>query len=218
MRQLLWVLVVAAGSAPIVSAQSIDATIDRAVAAWAKVKTARGVFEQTVTNSLTNTSATARGDFQQERPNRLAIRFTDPAGDAIIADGKAVWVYLPSSAPNQVIKRPATDRTAVPIDFTGEFLAAPRSKYEISDGGKQTVDGHSAHVLKLVPKPGSTSPFTRATVWVDEDDALIRQFETVESTVTRRVHITTLDLNAPVDRTAFAFTVPKGVKVLDQIR
>ena len=67
-------------------------------------------------------------DFQQDRPNRLAIRFTDPAGDAIIADGKAVWVYLPSSAPGQVIKRPATDRGSVPIDFTGEFLASPRNK------------------------------------------------------------------------------------------
>ena len=31
-------------------AQSVDATIDRAVAAWGKVKTVRGTFEQTVTN------------------------------------------------------------------------------------------------------------------------------------------------------------------------
>src|SRR4051794_23766111 len=83
-------------------AQSVDVTIDRAVAAWNKVKTMRGTFDQTVTNPLTGSSASAKGKFIQERPNRLAIRFSDPATDAIVSDGKVVWVYLPSSAPNQV--------------------------------------------------------------------------------------------------------------------
>jgi len=114
-------------SAPL-AAQSTDATIDRAVAAWAKVKTVRGTFEQTVTNSLTGSSANSRGTYAQERPNRLAIRFEQPGTDAIIADGKVVWVYLPSSAPGQVIKRPATDRASVPIDLTGQFLGSPRTK------------------------------------------------------------------------------------------
>jgi len=80
-------------------AQSVDATIDRAVAAWAKVKTVRGNFEQTVSNQLTGGTANAKGKFVQEKPNRLAIRFSDPSSDAIVADGKVVWVYLPSSTP-----------------------------------------------------------------------------------------------------------------------
>ena len=72
-------------AAPI-AAQSADATIDRAVAAWAKIKTVRGTFEQTVTNQITGSSATARGQYVQERPNRLSIRFSQPASDAIVAD------------------------------------------------------------------------------------------------------------------------------------
>jgi hypothetical protein len=79
MRRLLWSLLIAASPA-VVAAQSADAAIDRAVAAWKPVKTARGSFEQFVTNSLTGGTATARGEFQQERPNRLMIRFTEPAG------------------------------------------------------------------------------------------------------------------------------------------
>ena len=201
------------------SAQSTDATIDRAVAAWAKVKTSKGTFEQMVSNSLTGGTATARGSFQQERPNRLAIRFTEPAGDAIIADGKVLWVYLPSSAPGQVLKRPATEHSAVPIDFAGEFLYAPRAKYDIADGGKESVNGRATHVLKLVPKKGSSAPFTRATVWVDDEDALVRQFEIAESNgVVRRIRLLTIALNAPVDRATFSFTPPKGVKVVDQSR
>ena len=41
------------------NAQSVDATIDRAIAAWGKIKTVRGTFEQTVSNPIT--SATAIG-------------------------------------------------------------------------------------------------------------------------------------------------------------
>jgi len=199
------------------AAQSTDATIDRAVAAWAKVKTVRGTFEQTVTNSLTGSSANSRGTYAQERPNRLAIRFEQPGTDAIIADGKVVWVYLPSSAPGQVIKRPATDRASVPIDLTGQFLDSPRTKYDITAAGTRTVSGHPAHGLTLVPKAGTSAPFTKATVWIDDDDALIREFEETESTgVTRRVRLTSVEPNAPVARSDFTFVVPKGVKVVDQ--
>jgi outer membrane lipoprotein carrier protein len=200
-------------------AQSVDATIDRAVAAWAKVTTVRGTFEQTVTNSLTNSSATAHGEYIQERPNRLAIRFTGPDSGAIVSDGKAVWVFLPASTPGQVVKRPATDRSASPIDLTGQFLDAPRTKYDITAAGVRTVDGHSARGLVLVPKKGATAPFTRATVWVDDDDSLIREFEEVEpSGVTRHIRLTAVQTNVPVDRAAFAFTIPKGVKVVDQTK
>lgn len=200
-------------------AQSVDATIDRAVAAWAKVATVRGTFEQTVSNSLTGSSATAHGDYTQERPNRLSIRFLAPDSGAIVSDGRAVWVFLPTSAPGQVVKRPATDRSASPIDLTGQFLDAPRTKYDISAAGTRTVDGHAAHGLILVPKKGSSAPFSKATVWVDDDDSLIREFEEIEpSGVTRHVHITAIQTNVPIDRSAFNFTIPKGVKVVDQTK
>jgi len=200
-------------------AQSVDATIDRAVAAWAKVATVRGTFEQTVSNSLTGSSATAHGEYTQERPNRLSIRFLAPDSGAIVSDGRAVWVFLPTSAPGQVVKRPATDRSASPIDLTGQFLDAPRSKYDISAAGTRTVDGHAARGLILVPKKGLSAPFSKATVWVDDDDSLIREFEEIEpSGVTRHVHITAIQTNVPIDRSAFNFTIPKGVKVVDQTK
>jgi len=200
-------------------AQSVDATIDRAVAAWAKVHTVRGSFDQSVTNPLTGSSATAHGEFAQERPNKLSIRFTKPDSGAIVADGKYLWIYLPSTAPGQVIKRPATDRASVPIDLTGQFLDAPKTKYDITPAGAKSVSGHPAHGLLLVAKKGAEAPVVKATVWVDDDDALIREFESTEqSGVTRHVRLTALDLNTPVPSASFAFVVPKGVRVLDQTK
>lgn len=190
--------------------------VSHAVQAWARVHTIRGNFEQTITNPLVGGTATSRGEFQQERPGRLSIRFTEPSGDAIVADGKAVWVYLPSSAPGQVIRRPATDRSAAPIDFTAQFLEAPRARYMISDVGRQPLDGRATHVLRFVPKPGGSSTFVRGQVWVDDADGLIRQFEVTEASgLTRRVHLTNVQLNGAVDAAAFKFTIPKGVKVVD---
>jgi outer membrane lipoprotein carrier protein len=200
-------------------AQSVDGTIERAVTAWSKVKTARATFVQTVSNSLTGGTDSARGSYQQQRPGKLAILFTDPSGDRIVADGKAVWVYLPSSTPGQVIKRAATDDSAMPIDLTGQFLDEPHRKYDITDAGRETVSGRETHALTLVPKSSSDASFTRAKVWIDDRDALIRQFELAEpSGVTRRVRITALEINVPVDRGAFVFTPPRGTRVVDQTR
>lgn len=209
-------LVILAAAAPILRAQSSDQVLDRAVAAWAKVKTARATFEQTVSNSLTGTSATARGEFQQQRPKRLSIRFTDPAGDRIVADGAAIWVYLPSSAPGQVVKRSASD-ASLPFDIAGEFLTDPRSRYDVTAAGTATVSGHAAHALTLVPRSSDQRLFDKATIWVDDDDGLVRQFEVVEpSGVTRRVRITALEPNAAVDRAAFTFTPPPGTRVVER--
>ncbi len=213
------VAIALAGVTSAARAQSVDATIDRAAAAWSKIKTVRGTFEQTVANQLTGSTATSRGEYAQDRPNLLSIRFTQPASDAIVSDGKIVWVYLPSSAPGQVIKRSATDRSQTPIDLTGTFLDAPRTKYDISAAAGKTVDGHAAHGLALVPKTGVSAPFTKATVWVDDDDAYIREFDVTESSgVSRHVHLTTIAPNVQLPKTLFEFSVPAGAKVIDQTK
>jgi outer membrane lipoprotein carrier protein len=210
---------VLAGVTTAAGAQSVDATIDRASSAWSKIKTVRGAFEQTVTNQLTGSSATSRGEYAQDRPNLLSIRFTQPASDAIVSDGKTVWVYLPSSAPGQVLKRSATDRSQSPIDLTGTFLDSPRTKYDITAAPAKTVDGHATHGLSLVPKAGVSAPFAKATVWVDDDDAYIREFDVTESTgVSRHIHLTKIEPNASVDKSLFVFSVPAGAKVVDQTK
>lgn len=196
-------------------AQISSAVVDKAVAAWAKVHSLSGTFEQTLTNPLLRSSHVSRGEFRQERPNKLAIRFTDPAGDIIVADGKYLWVYLPSATPNQVIKRPVSDQMDVPMDVS-LFLDAPETKYDIVLVGADNVGGRPAHVLALTPKKGTRSAFSRAAVWVDDTDGMIRQFEVVESSgSTRRIRLVTLAVNPQLKTSEFAFTMPKGAKVIN---
>jgi outer membrane lipoprotein carrier protein len=208
--------VVLALAAQTLSAQSVDQTIDRAVAAWRAAKTVRATFEQTLANPLTGSEVTARGEFQQQGRNRIAVRFTDPAGDRIVADGRVLWIYIPSTTPGQVIRSSLT-QGASSVDLTGQFLTAPRSKYNISAAGTTTVGGRPAHGLLLVPKREGNQPFTRATVWVDDRDGLVRQFEvTDQNGVTRRIRLTSIKVNVPVDAAAFRFTPPPAVRVVQQ--
>jgi len=212
------IIVTAAFAAVLVTAraeaQSAGAVLDRATAAWNGVKSLRGTFEQTLQNTLMRTSSVAHGEFSQQRPNKLAIRFTDPAGSAIVADGRFLWVYLKESAADQVLKRPASERNDVPIDVS-QFLDAATSRFDIVRTGAESVNGRPAQMLGLTPKKGTRAAFTHATVWVDDSDGLIRQFEVVESTnVTRRVRLTTLVVNPTIPASEFVFTIPKGVKVV----
>jgi outer membrane lipoprotein carrier protein len=189
--------------------------LDRAVAAWAKVKTARATFEQTINNPLTGRTLSASGEYQQERPAKLAVHFADPANDRIVADGKFVWLYLPSTAPDQVIKTPQSAAGTGTVDLTAQFLTAPRTKYNIEAVSAQTVSGRATHGFNLVPKNASGAAFLKATVWIDDDDATIRQFEvTDKSGVQRKVRLTSFKTNVPVDAKAFVFTPPAGVRVV----
>jgi outer membrane lipoprotein carrier protein len=196
------------------AAQSADATLDRAVAAYANVKTSRISFTQRIDNPLTGTSVSSRGELQQRRPSRFEVKFAEPAGDRIVSDGKWVWVYLPSTNPGQVIRAKLGAEEGAP-DFAAQFLESPRKSYTVSGGSAETVDGAATHSVVLTPK-STDSPFQKATLWINDSDALLRRVETVDQTgVVRRITVTKFVRNAPVDASAFVFHVPAGVKTFD---
>jgi outer membrane lipoprotein carrier protein len=176
------------------------------------VRTVRTPFEQTLTNPVTSRVSTARGEMILQRPGKISFGFTNPSGDRIISDGKFVWIYLPSSAPGQVIRQPAS-AVGVGLDFSSELLTSPRAKFSVADGGVSTTDGRGARVVVLTPK--SEKPFTKARIWVDDRDGLVRQLELTEpSGLTRLIKFGQMKLNAKVSSSAFKFAVPKGVKVI----
>lgn len=216
-RFALPALALAMSAAPAAAAaQSPDGTLDRAVAAYATIKTARIAFTQTIDNALTGSTVSSRGELQQRRPSRFAVTFEEPAGDRIVSDGRYVWVYLPSTNPGQVI-RTNLDSSGVQVpDVATWFLDSPDTRYTISSAGTATIDGHATTAVTLVPKDKSL-PFAKATIWVDDDDSLIRQVETIDTQgLKRRIELTRLTPNATLDKDAFQFKVPKGVKVFGQ--
>src|SRR5688572_27024474 len=120
MRKLLLTIAVAVAVPAFVSAQSAETTIDRAVAAYARLTSMRAEFRHTLTNPLTGTTQTTSGELIRRKPNLMSISFNN--GDRVAADGTTLWVYLPSSVPGQVIRVPYTGGNAGSVDPADQFL------------------------------------------------------------------------------------------------
>ena len=195
-------------------AQSADAIIDRAVAAYARLNTMRAEFNQTLTNPLTGNSQTTSGVILRKKPNLLSITFE--SGDRVAADGSTLWVFLPSSVPGQVMRMPYTGSNASTVDPAEQFLNAPRTRFTVTSSGTANVSGRATHAITLVPKRANAG-FTSAKVWIDDADSSIRQFD-VESAngLKRHVVITSFTPNPELGRSSFRFAVPKGAKIVDQ--
>jgi outer membrane lipoprotein carrier protein len=215
MKKLTIIAAIALGVLPLpAGAQSADAIIDRAVAAYGRLNSMRAEFRQTLTNPLTGNSQTTSGVILRQKPNLLSITFD--SGDRVAADGSTLWVYLPSSVPGQVMRMPYTGGNASNVDPAEQFLNSPRTRFTVTSSGTATVSGRPAHAVTLVPKR-TNAGFTSAKVWIDDADSSIRQFD-VESAngLKRHVVITSFTANPAIAKSSFRFAVPKGAKVVDQ--
>lgn len=194
--------------------QGADAALDKAVATYGKMDTFHATFEQTLTNPLTGSTMQARGEVHRQKPNLISVRFTDPAGDRIVIDGSAIWLYMPSTNPNIAYKMPMGAGSAGAFDPV-QLMESPRARFEVGDGGSAMVGERRTQIVTLVPKSAG-GPFTSAKVWIDAEGA-IRQFEVTDgSGMTRRVRLLTVRQNVAVPRSTFRFTPPEGVQVVDQ--
>ena len=215
LKSIVFSVGLGAAAATGAQAQSLGDLVDRAAAEHAKMRTAKVQFTQVITNPLTGNRINARGQVLRKAPGLLAITFTDPPGDKIISDGRAVWVYLPSTSPGQVIRMTPGGSEAERLDPASQLLRSPRSRFTIADGGTATVGGRATRVVLLTPK--GRESFSRAKVWIDTRNSLVRRFEVTEpSGLVRNVTLTSIQANVAVPSSAFRFTPPRGVRVIDQ--
>lgn len=195
-----------------------DIAYDRAAKAYASFTNIDAQFEQKTTNPILGKTAVSKGRFVQQKPNLVSITFTDPAGDRIVGDGKSLWVYLPSSTPNQVMKLPAKSESAVIVNLLGQLLDAPRQSFVISGGEAATIDGVATKKVMLVPRSANSAPFQRATLWIDDKDARPTRVQIIDPQgIDRTFNMTTWTVNSTLPKDMFKFTPPKGVKVTSNV-
>ncbi len=186
----------------------------KAATRFANARTIRAGFEQTLISPMAKSPRLSRGEMLQRPPARFAFRFTDPAGDLVLADGEALWVYLPSTAKGQVLKLPRELGSA--FDVVTKLLANPGDKNQVRVVPEaDMVGGEPVRLYALTPRSDG-APFQSAKVWIGED-ALVRQIEIEEpGGLRRRLRFTNMRLGASLPKGAFVFTVPDGVRIIDQ--
>ncbi len=203
---------------PAAAAQAPDAAeiLDRAVATFSHVTTLQADFRQFVRDPMLGGADTSWGEFLQQRPGKFALRWQHPKGDLIVADGQVMWVFLPSSAPNQVVKTNLSGKPGESADLVAEFLDQPRLRFAVSYIRADSVGGRAADVLSLVPRQQGTLPYRRVLIWVDREDTLVHRVEINEgSGAVRRITFDRMRVNVPIPASSFRFHVPPGVRVVD---
>jgi outer membrane lipoprotein carrier protein len=200
----------------LLAVQDPGVVLDRASAAYQTVTSLSAEFVQVIANPLLGAPDTTRGKFYQMRPSRFAMRFTHPRGDRIVADGRYLWLYTPSTTPGQVI------RTAIPsVGTTGpnliaQFVERPRERYRARYLRADSLAGRTLDVVALVPR-GSDLPYSEAVVWIDRNDGLLRRVEIVETSGQRRTLVfDKLAVNRGAPGREFTFSPPAGLRVVDQ--
>ncbi len=202
------------GNAATASEPDAAAILARVEAAYDDVRSLQADFVQRLTVPLLGSTQQSRGKFYQRRPDRIALRFTDPAGDLLVGDGEHFWMYYPSSDPKQVV-RASMNAGTEQVDLQRQFLDNASERYVVTLSGEESVDGRPADVLTLVPR--GESPYQRIRVWVDRRDALVRRFEiTEDNDSVRRLEFRNLELNGTIPNSVFRFAPPAGAQVFDQ--
>lgn len=207
-----------AGAAPAEAAPSGSADaasiLRRAERAYDAVRSMEAEFVQDLTVPLLDRTQRSRGRIYHRRPDRFLMKFTDPAGDVVVADGRSLWLYYPSTDAKQVIQTSVAEG-GQQVDFQREFLSNPTARFSATLNGVEAVNGRPADVLTLVPR--QASPYTRVKIWVDRQDALVRRFEITEQNESlRRLELRNLKPNVQLGDALFRFSPPPGTQVFQQ--
>jgi len=215
MRALVLLLSLALGPGTL-HAQDASAIIGRSSRVYRSLSSLKANFVQVIDNPMID-SAESSGTLVQAGEDQLAMRFSDPPGEAIVIDGQHVWVYTPSTTPGQVIRMGVPSGGPVyGYNMLAWLLDRPAERYKASFLRTDRLDGRTVDVIQLVPAAPDL-PFDRAILWLDRADALPRRLEITEhGGATRTLTLSKVRTNQAVPKSTFTFQVPAGVRVVDQ--
>jgi outer membrane lipoprotein carrier protein len=201
---------------PRIAQQDPLAIVRRAGNLYRSMTSLQADFVQIIEDARMGDSLKSAGRLYQSGQNGFAMRFTDPAEDAIVLDGRYAWFYTPSTAPGQVIRTSLESDPVYGVNLLARILDRPAERYHATWIRSDTAGGRRVDVVAIVPRSANVN-FSRAVLWIDTEDALPRRIELEESPGARRVLILSrIRPNATIARELFEFTPPKGVRIIDQ--
>lgn len=197
-------------------AQDPWTVLDHASSAYQTVQTLTADFVQVITNPMIGEPDTTRGRLFQLKPNRFAMRFSDPAGDRIVADGRYLWLYTPSTTPGQVIRSRIPETGTTGPNLIGQFVERPRDRYSARWVRSDSTATGWIDVVALTPRDSSL-PYSGAVLWVTRNDGVVRRIEIAEANGQQRtIGLRQVQVNVTVPSREFRFAPPAGVTVVDQ--
>src|SRR5438132_13310086 len=194
-------------------AATLDEVVGDLEGAYSRMTDLRAEFTQTAFNKSLNQTIPAQGTVYLKKGGKLRWEYTEPTPQAIVSDGKRLWVYTP--ALNQVNVADAPEALAGPA---GSFLAGLgrlRTEFQVRFlNPAQPKDTEGNWALDLTPKQPLPT-MTRLILSMDPKSWEIRKavvHDQFENTVTMR--FSKMVVNSGLPERTFTFVAPKGVVIV----
>jgi outer membrane lipoprotein carrier protein len=201
-------------STSVLSAQDATSALRRAEIAYRGLTTLTAEFSQTLVNPMLGAPEGTSGRIFLVPPNRFAMRFNEPVGDRIVADGTWLWLYAPSTVPGQVIRQPIPQSGVSSPNLIGQFVDRPLERYEVTYVGEDAVAEETVDVLRLTPL-GESLGFRWAEIAVARSDGILRRMDLMEESGQRRVLVFSgIRMQVQIPDGELRFDVPDGVRVI----
>lgn len=188
--------------------------LSRAEASYGQLETLQAEFTQTIANPMLGEPEVTHGTLYLAPPNRFAMRFSQPEGDRIVADGTWLWAYTPSSVPNQVIKQPIPNQGAATPNLLSQFVINPLEHYRASYIGTDSLHGELLDIIALTPRRDDM-PFRAAEIAVARSTGLLLRLTVRERSGQRRTLVfERVRTGLQIAESELSFAVPSGVRVV----
>jgi len=198
----------------VLHAQDAPTALARAERAYRATNTLTAEFAQILVNPMLGDPEVTQGVLFLDPPERFAMRWTQPEGERVVADGVWLWAFAPSSVPDQVIRQPIPRYGPSSPELIGQFVSRPLDRYDARYVGAETVEGEVTDVVHLVPKRDDM-PFRDAEIAIARSDGMLRRIKVTEASGQRRTLVfANLRVNASIPATELRFDVPDGVRVV----
>ena len=208
-------------AATVDSPAEAERILSRARAAYDSLGTLRARFRQVIEMRVFEPPRrrSGAGTWYQEKPGLFRIAGEEPEGDLVVSDGRALWLYYPSTHPGQVVRTGlepgAGGRSGEIVDLQGRILDRARTAYDARYAGREEVDGHGTHLVELEPRSDEAA-YEKVRLWVDADRWLVRKLEfTDRSETVRTIVLDELETGVALPDSLFRFEPPDSVEVFE---
>jgi len=204
------VLVLAASSEPR-SAKSdlFDDIYERGQKQNAALKTLTATFTESSTSSLLTTPIVARGTVAVERPSRVVLRYTEPAGRILLIDAETLTLVWPSAHIRSVSDIGAAQRR-VQKYFIDSSPAELRTHFQIA--AREAQDRPGTYLLTMTPKRKQIQQgLTGLELWIDRASLMLTAMKmTFPNGDTKLMTFADVKVNPPLERSVFTIDAASG--------
>lgn len=207
------------GSEPAVEAAVDKATkgiLDKVQKFYDSVKDLKGSFKQDIKDARYGRQTIGYGYVRLKKPGKMRWEFVQPEKKLFVSDGSVLWVHEPED--EQVYKQSLAE-SALPSTVSFLFGKGRLDKeFTVTapeDGGGILNPPPGEIVLKLVPRQPNTQ-YKHILFVVQMESGMVSR--TVVFDHEARINsmtFTGFEINTGQPDSHFAFTPPKGVKVVD---